>query len=244
MSSHNNISYTTRYKNTLKEVPYRYQSVYKTPRTEYYTSYLSKPPVLLEKNPIFQIYYNTVQQFVNYVNIYPSQYKSKQYPDCFINSLFALGLRDVSTLNTDIRNIYTQSPTEGILISNICVFLEDSFGLPRYSVYTETFIDSSQRNVYSNISKTYSKGIHPHYATIIFLHKYNKSVLKKKGHVIIVFNHEGVLWYFDPQINILSKTIDGIQSNDEIMLGYSIFMVSNVNTPRILVKSSYALPIY
>lgn len=220
-----------------------YDINYKTPRTEYYHSFFSKPPTLLEKNPMFQIYYNTFLQFVNYVSIYPKEYKNKNYPDCFINTLFALGLRDIDKLHMDINNIHTLHPSYGITTNNICRYLETSFGIPIYSVTVNNIFDSNHNTVCKKIHNEYSNGIKNHYATIVFLYKYNKNTMKLAGHVIIVFKHNDEIWFFDPQSNILTETINVMYSSNIILLGYSSFMAHNITSPKQLLKTSYYFPL-
>ena len=241
----NNTTRYTRYKKRgAKRSTTTNKITYKTPRTEYYSKFLSVPPILLEKNPMFQIYYSSVFQFINYVNIHPSPYDSRHYPDCFINTIFALGLRHVKTVHTDIAHLYNINPTEGIMIQYICRYLETSFGLPINSVTINSYIHSEKNMVYDNIFKEYSDGIKTHYATLVFIYTYNKITMKRLGHIIIVFKHDTSIWFFDPQINVITGNISTLYGPSIVLMGYSKFMVHNVNTPKQLVKTAYALPIY
>jgi hypothetical protein len=67
--------------------------------------------------------------------------------------------------------------------------------------------------------------------------------MKLAGHVIIVFKHNDEIWFFDPQNNLLTETINVMYSSNIVLLGYSLFMAHNITTPKQLVKTSYYFPL-
>ena len=98
----------------------------KTPRGEYYDNNFTECVTLLENNELFQVSFNNASQFYNYVNIIPKKSQGN-YPDCVIQSLFAIGLRNIDALRIDVDNILKHKFTIGVYITDLIRYIEKSW---------------------------------------------------------------------------------------------------------------------
>jgi len=96
-----------------------------TPRKVYAREYLNHPVQLLGKKWLFQVSFSNPEQFINYKQITgtePTGY------ECFIQSLFTLGLRDRKKGKQDLEEI-KKNNISGIRFEKASRYFEKSFGL-------------------------------------------------------------------------------------------------------------------
>jgi hypothetical protein len=225
----------------------------KTPRSDYYETNFTKEVTLLD-NVLFQVSFNNVGQFYNYVNIIPKKSQNYNYPDCVIQSLFALGLRNIHALRADVDNILIKNHKEGVTSSSIYRYLEKSFGLNKYTVSaTKIYYPDDIKNilklktydervnalsgVYKQVHKIYSEYIQPNHATILIVNLYQYNITW--GHSIVMFKHGDQIMFFDPQQNIISNSLENMYKSKNIIITLVyIFSVNGVTKPIKLINSS------
>jgi hypothetical protein len=230
----------------------------KTPRSNYYDTNFTQDVTLLDNNEFFQVSFTNVGQFYNYVNILPKKLK-KDYPDCVIQSLFALGLRNIKALYNDVDNIVRKNPSEGVTISDLYRYLEKSFGLNKYTISWEEIYDDDIKNilklktydervramspVYKDVNAIYSTYIHPNHATILILNMYRYYMTW--AHCIVLFKHGNQIMFFDPQQNIISTSLETMYKSDNILItSVYITSVKGVTKPIKLLNSSAYIHIF
>ena len=110
----------------------------KTPRKTYARRYFKTPPTLLGNEPLFQVTFRP-RQFKNYVNL-----AEDPKMDCFIQSLFSLGLRNVDVAKEEVIGI-NETATIGVSFETAEKYIANSFGIPeedvrsRYILHLRTF---------------------------------------------------------------------------------------------------------
>jgi len=232
-----------------------HNNTFKTPRSDYYDIHFNNAVTLLEKNIVYQVSFNNVSQFYNYVYIYPNTLVKKRYPDCVLQSFFAIGMRNISALYKDVDKIVKNSPKNGVTVGNITEYMATSFGLNKNMVSysnitykkdpdtdispsnTYEYILSKYRPLYEKVTSIYHKHIHPYHATtmtIMFLQNY-----VVWHHNIVVFKHNNEIIFFDPQMNIISNSLETMyKSFQSIILEVTIYIVYGVDKPIKLINSS------
>lgn len=214
----------------------------KTFRTAYYNKFFNKPVSILENNPLFQVYVNDVGQFFEYVSIHT---KSKHgYNDCFLHSLFSIGLRNVPSVRTDVSRIYDSLNFQGTITSQIPGFLETSFGLPKKSINPVFFrmpkINKEERN-YSPITKLLRDWLKPNYATMLYLEFLYTPTQEKIGHMMNAFNYNNQIWYFNPQNNYYSTSLEDVIPYDNIITLYGLYTIY-ITKPQTIQNDTCAIP--
>lgn len=185
-----------------------------TPRTTYAKTFFApeNPILLLNKfnpNPehklLFQVSFSSPDQFIHYQNL-TSPTHTTQKLDCFFQSLFSLGLRNVKDAKKDSRIINTTLGLgKGVSGSSTEDYLANVFGLRPGQVehvIEEIPIDANGNYSHAEgITKIYRKlipGLKENHATIIGLTFYNGTKLSH-GHALIAYKYNKQLFFFNPQ---------------------------------------------
>ena len=92
-----------------------------TPRTKYSCRYFKKP-IQMSKNELFQISFDTPEQFKKYVNL-----SKDPKLDCGYQSLFALGLLEVEHAKKSAEEVNTKGKV-GIFTNELRTFFRINFG--------------------------------------------------------------------------------------------------------------------
>ena len=134
-----------------------------TPRTKYSCRYFKKP-IHMSKNELFQIQFDTPNQFKKYVNL-----SKKPKLDCGYQSLFALGLLEVEHAKKSAEEVNTKGKV-GIFTDKLITFFRINFGF--------TSKESIQSYDSQDTKKFLEDYLKNNYATILLLQ------FSKNGHYI------------------------------------------------------------
>ena len=183
-----------------------------TPRTKYTCKYFKKPIYLSERD-LFQIHFDTPDQFENYANLS----KSPKL-DCGYQSLFALGLLEVEHAKKSAHDVNTKGKV-GIFTNELRTFFRVNFGFtPTERIQSlethdaKVFLESKLAN---------------NHATMILLN------FAKNGHYIVAYKYKDVVHFYDPQLNKHRKVYQ--------MTRFDYFKVK-VNGPKLFQPIQKSLP--
>lgn len=208
-----------------------------TPRTSYTRKFFNKP-IVLQAKPLFQVPFD-ISQFRNYTQI-----TAKTNIECFIQTLFSLGLRDIDSAKEDIEKLTRMKI--GTPWTEATKYIAQSFGLDEGQVVHRWLISEFISNKFSeyiserhtSVGKYYLELRHAYIskscdtifedldndcATILLLEYPNH------GHYIIASKRNNHLLFFDPQKNKFNVDINALSENPIIQIG--IIEVSNITTP-------------
>lgn len=201
-----------------------------TPRKVYVKTYLTHPVKLLGKKKLFQVSFPNPDQFINYKKITGSDQPENE---CFIQSLFSLGLRDRKEAKKDLGEIKLRT-IGGVTFLNAAKYFEKSFGLNhgqiKHSWMKTRFEDNTEFNDHINVKLI--RELRNNYATIITIHIKNNTKMDEPGlgHYMVAYKHDNILYYFDPQSKSLTTHPNSILKNKK----YSIVNYGFFNTENIL----------
>jgi len=224
-----------------------------TPRTAFSKAYFTKPVTLLNKYPedsesvsqhklLFQVSFTSPDQFVNYVNL------SKNRPkiDCFYQSLFSIGLRDVNKAKMDSVEV-DEKGERGVRVTDQKEYLAKVFGLRDGQI---EYVNSGEirdsnglftkRLGLERIRDVLKRKLKDNHTTplALFFYKYGKATF---GHTIIAYKYRGTIYFFDPQQKgilddkkIRSKTLTHLSkyAENSYIGGFSYFMIDELPEPR------------
>ena len=210
-------------KRTLKKMDKSASSVV-TPRKAYVNKYFvgkEKPVTLLGKRDFFQVSFTNPNQFKKYVQI-----TDKPRIDCFIQTLFSLGLRDRKEGKKDIVKL--EKYKIGIKNSDAAKYIQTSFGLKPGQVDFRIFDNVFKNNdeFKKDISDNLQRNIDNNYATIVFL-EYEKGK-RNWGHYIVAYKYNDKIVYFDPQDKTHTKHTHKLSLEGVIVSRYGYFKIKNV----------------
>lgn len=184
----------------------------KTPRTKYSCRYFEKP-IQMSKNELFQVGFDTPNQFKKYVNL-----SKAPKLDCGYQSLFALGLLEVEHAKKSAEEVNTKGKV-GIFTDKLTTFFRINFGftskesIQAYdSKDTKTFLENHLEN---------------NYATILLLQ------FAKNGHYIVGYKWKNKVYFYDPQQNKHIKVDKKIK--------FSFFKVK-VEGPKVFTPIQKSIP--
>jgi hypothetical protein len=233
-------------------------STSKTPRTLYARAqFKDKPIYLLDKarelsvpgsidpSILFQISISGPEQFTNYVNL--SKKGDKPLIDCFFQSLFTLGLREVSLAKKDAKKINKRGK-DGVLFTEGAEYLASTFGIPKELVKYVSVPFSSYNNKHAttSINQFMTNHLENNHATILTLQfdKYGKRVF---SHYMVVYKYKNKIFYFDaqnkmdvPDNKILSKTLAHIikYTGNTFITRFGYYSVSGLDDPIQMINVS------
>lgn len=162
-----------------------------TPRTQYACRF--KKPIYLSERDLFQIHFDTPDQFIQYTNL-----SKAPKLDCGYQSLFALGLLEVEHAKKSAEEVNKKGKV-GIFTNELRTFFRINFGFTpneTMDTYERRFIKLFLENNLAN-----------NHATILLLH------FAKNGHYIVAYKYKDVVHFYDPQAN-KHRTIDEKTSFD------------------------------
>jgi hypothetical protein len=219
-----------------------------TPRTVFAQTYFTKPVTLLNKyhsdktgRLMFQVSFNSPDQFTNYANL------SKQPKiDCFYQSLFSIGLRDAEQSKRDSSEV-NEKGEKGVHTYIQQDYLRKLFGLRAnqiHEVYTGELLND--KGLHDNklttkaIHTTFTEKLSNNHATIllVFFYKWGKLL---NGHAMIAYKHKDKIYYFDPQQKgvkdyktVNSKTLAHLikYSGNTFIGGFAYFEINELPEPR------------
>jgi len=148
-----------------------------TPRTQYACRF--KKPIYLSERELFQIHFDTPDQFIQYTNL-----SKAPKLDCGYQSLFALGLLEVDHAKKSAEEVNTKGKV-GIYIKELITFFRINFGFKpdeTIEVYNRRFIKSFLKHNLAN-----------NHATMLLIQ------LEKNGHYIVAYKYKDVVHFYDPQ---------------------------------------------
>jgi hypothetical protein len=170
----------------------------KSPRKTYARRYFKTPPTLLGSEPLFQVSFRP-RQFKNYVNL-----AEDPKMDCFIQSLFSLGLRNVDVAKKEVVGI-NQNATIGVSFENAEKYIADSFSIPRTDVNSRYILTTKESGVdpKKSIGSFLDYYLLNNYATILILIIHRGE--EEWGHYIVAYKHKDKVYFFDPQAKGFEK---------------------------------------
>jgi hypothetical protein len=183
-----------------------------TPRTQYTCKYFKKPIYLSERD-LFQIHFDTPDQFINYANL-----SKAPKLDCGYQSLFSLGLLEVDHAKKSAEEVNTKGKI-GIFNKDLITFFRINFGFTpaeTMDTYNRRFIKLFLENNLAN-----------NHATILLLH------FEKNGHYIVAYKYKDVVHFYDPQLN-RHRTVDEKTSFDYFKI--------KVDSPKLFQPIQKSLP--
>jgi hypothetical protein len=226
-------------------------STSKTPRTLYARAHFKDKSIyLLDKarelsipgstdpSILFQISISGPEQFTNYVNL--SKKGDEPLIDCFFQSLFTLGLREVSLAKKDAKKINKRGNI-GVLFTEGAHYLASTFGIPKELVkyVSVPFPTYNNKHATTSINQFMINHLENNHATILTLQldKHGKRVF---SHYMVVYKHKNKIFYFDPQNKtdvpdnrILSKTLAHIvkYTGNTFISRFGYYSVSGLDDP-------------
>jgi hypothetical protein len=209
-----------------------------TPRRAYYKKYNQKNPVLLPNKQLFQITFNDPDQFINYTQI-----TSNTSFECFIQTLFSLGLRDVKEGKKDVVKLQKKK-FRGVKFVEAAKYFETSFGLrPGQIQYNELPFE------YAGLMDDFFENLLENNCATIFslIYRMNDSTIF--GHFMIVYKLNDELFFFDPQLNVHYENLSHVQytfevERDQEILFYGYFETNNITQPIELKNNSCPINFY
>ena len=227
----------------------------KTPRSIYAKRYFANNKSTIHlldkfgdsKKVMVQVNYNDVEQFMNYRNL-----ANRPQSDCFFQTIFSLGLRDVKMAKQDSMN--ANNTGEGASVSEIIPYIKNVFNLSnaekvsfkRISLAKEVLeLNTSRDKINNKIVKLLTPLIKEGYAAPIAIMRYNKRSGKRDGHSMIAYKYNNILHFFDPQKkysyvtigNIFNSTnIFDVAESDFIEFGY--YTVTKLDHPKPLMNTT------
>lgn len=234
-----------------------------TPRTTFSKAYFTKPVTLLntfpqdsesgiERTLLFQVSFTSPEQFTNYANLS----KPGRMIDCFFQSLFSIGLRDVNKAKMDSSEI-NEKGKRGVGVIAQRKYLVQMFGLQDSQVhYNRT---AAQRTPGGSISTKMTikllqylckRRLKDNHTTLInvFFYKGEKAT---HGHAIIAYKYKDTVYFFDPQMKgliddnrIRSRTLTHLSkyAGNSVIGGFSFFTVNELPEPREPVNLTCEIP--
>ena len=243
-------------KSSVKISSEKKSSETKTPRSLYAKRYFANNKQTIHlldkindsnKSVLVQVKYNDVEQFTNYRNL-----ANNPSSDCFFQTLFSLGMRDVKIAKQESSKANTTSigPNVGEMIK----FIKNAFNLSkrekvihrRIELTNETIkLNTDRIKINNKIVKIIEPKIKDGYAAPIFIDRYYKKTGRHDGHSMVAYKHNNKLYFFDPQKHVSYVTVGNIVTStnlfevagtDIIRFGY--YTVSNLEHPKPLMDTT------
>ena len=191
-----------------------------TPRKEYVKKYFDKPIQLLGKTKLFQVSFQNPEQFINHTRI-----TEDTNMECFIQTLFSLGLRDRKEGKQDLERI--KGYNQGVLFEEAVKYIKTSFALKDDQLkYVYTIIFSTGSESKESISKFFNKRLVNNYAAIFSVtFKKDETTL---GHYVIAYKYNDIVNYFDPQQKIHTTNPEELSPEGWYIAQYGYFRTINV----------------
>uniref|UniRef100_A0A6C0BAI6 Uncharacterized protein n=1 Tax=viral metagenome TaxID=1070528 RepID=A0A6C0BAI6_9ZZZZ len=239
------------------EIPTRSSKTTATPRTAFMKKYFKQPVMLLNnyKNDryglLFQVSFSDPTQFTNYANLATSP-----RIDCFYQSLFAVGLREVERAKIDAADVNEKGKL-GVYNDDIKKYLMAVFHLTKteiINVQSKPIVNSKglpdNKEAKKRINETFEEKLKDNHATIftISFEKYGKELY---GHAMVAYKYKNKVYYFDPQKKgiedekkIRSRTLSHIikYSGNNMIRSFSYFKIAGLPEPKVSTNLTCHIP--
>ena len=139
---------------------------------------------------LFQVNFSNEEQFRNYLNLS----ENETVNDCFFQSVYSIGLRDLNLAKLNSENIELNG-IEGVDTKDVEKYIKESFGLTG-SVQTWCKNGKSVQWTEEMVIKAlemWLQDLQDNCATLLFL-QFNDG-----GHFIVAYKYKNTIYYFDPQ---------------------------------------------
>jgi hypothetical protein len=211
-----------------------------TPRKVYAREYLNHPIQLLGKKMLLHISFPNPEQFINYKKITGEEQTGDE---CFIQSLFTLGLRDRKAGKQDLEEIKKHN-IGGISFKKAATYLEKSFGLdPGKIVHSWEKKDFKTNTEFKDdIYLKLRTNLANNHATIISLDLKNTKTNVRGGHFMIVYKYNKILHFFNPQSN--RNTTDASKiflARNVLVTNYGLYYTKQIEKTMDLIDNSCQL---
>jgi hypothetical protein len=186
-----------------------------TPRSKYIEDLPA--PHLLGGADVFQVSFQSVDQFNRYVKI-----TEHTRIECFIQCLFLLGLRDIKEAKKDIQKL--KSYKNGVKFIVAAKYIQRAFGLKDGQIS------------HHNIKNEHELTLTNNYATIFNVTF--KDEKREWGHYIVAYKYNNIVYYFDPQAN------EHIVLDKLNIIGFGCFLTRGIKDNVILTTTTVPLYYY
>lgn len=188
---------------------------------------------------LFQVNFSNEEQFINYLNLS----ENETVNDCFFQSVYSIGLRDLNLAKLNSENIELNG-IEGVDTKDVENYIKETFDL-KGSVqgWFRNFEKSNwSQDVTIEVLEEWLQDLNDNCATLLFLQ------LNDGGHFIIAYKYKNIIYYFDPQNagrqgRSISTNIKDILFDDELE-GFCCFYVEGLTEKMPLVKNDCHIKFY
>jgi hypothetical protein len=199
-----------------------------------------------DKNVLFQVNYNDVNQFVNYENLH-----NNPKIDCLLQSIFSLGLQDIKVSKKQSSQV-NKYGKNGVQSDEVELFIKDAFDLKddelvKFKVNkmrdNVKHVNRTLQVINNKIHRIFYNHLKNGYATVLYVERiYNDGRIS--GHYIVMYKYDNQLYFFDPQKKS-NKNVNGVFTSTNIHevlgsksgnIGY--FMIDNLKSPKPLMNTT------
>jgi len=172
-------------------------------RTTYANANFSAPIKVLGRHSLFQVSF-TPEQFEKYSSITNYKYDKKfKGGSCVIHALFSLGLRHVTEAKKDVQIMDYRSKNNlenGIYDKVTAKYIEHIMKLPKGSIksWKNNCVDTT---VEDELKRTMNLLLENNHATIFGISYYKNDEERYSAHAVVAYKRDGVVEYFDPQMD-------------------------------------------
>jgi hypothetical protein len=183
-----------------------------SPRKVYAEKYLTHRVHLLGNKWLFQVSFPNIEQFTNYTPL------SKHTADCFIQTIFSLGMRCEKAVKEDIQKIRKKQCMSGVNPFEMMNYFEKIFGINRdhFKFATNVVSFKTPNEGVEKMTEFLHEKLENNYATILIVDlKYNNSSILG-AHVMLAYKYNDIVYFFDPQRNRLERDPNTMSSENYI----------------------------
>jgi hypothetical protein len=189
------------FKRTIKKRIFRGGNVFEdhlinTPRKIYAKKYLGHevfliPSVSHNGYSLFQVNFSNEEQFKNYLNLSETETQN----DCFFQSVYSLGLRDLDLAKKNSENIELHG-VEGVDTRDVENYIKESFGLKKSvaSGFVNANVEKWTEERLIEQLGVWLEDLKDNCGTLLFL-----TLSDGGGHFIVAYKYNNTIYYFDPQ---------------------------------------------
>lgn len=228
-----------------------------TPRTAFMKKYFKQPVMLLNnyKNDayglLFQVSFSDPDQFTNYANL-----AANPRIDCFYQSLFSLGLREVERAKIDAADV-NEKGTLGVYNNDIKKYLMSVFHLTKTQIVclqSKPIVNSKglpdNKEAKKRINDLFEEKLKNNHATI-FTITFFKDGKELYGHAMVAYKYKNKVYYFDPQKKgiedekkVKSETLSHIikYSGNNYITKFSYFKIAGLPEPKVSTNLTCHIP--
>jgi hypothetical protein len=182
------------------------------------------PVLLLGNKKLFQVSFFSPEQFTTYKKI-----TDHTRIECFIQSLFSLGLRDRKAGKQDVEEL--KKHKRGVHVDVQAKYIENSFGLKpgqvtfEYKLIAGTHFKRKSEGV-KMITSFLDKELENMHATIISITLQTPTA--SWGHSSVAFKYNNKVLFFNPQSNFITDDPNDMADSGSTLVIYGIYETHNV----------------